>query len=79
VAHIEEALGLKMILPEQPQIAGALGAALFALDDYRREGATRRQADAQIEAALDDPANALACKPSCVGKDAPIQLHDPHQ
>ncbi len=76
VAHIEEALGLKMILPEQPQIAGALGAALFALDDYRREGAARRQADAAIEAAVDDPANALNCKPACVGKDALIQLSE---
>jgi predicted CoA-substrate-specific enzyme activase len=79
VAHIEEALGLKLILPGRPQIAGALGAALFALDDYRREGAARRQADVAIEAAVDDPANALNCKPACVGKDALIQLNDAHR
>jgi len=35
VHHIEKALETRLILPEQPQIAGALGAALFALDDLR--------------------------------------------
>ena len=68
VKHIEDALGFKMILPDRPQIAGALGAALFALDDFRREGASRREADVKIEAALESDANALSCKPACKGE-----------
>lgn len=37
VHHIEQEIGLPLILPDDPQIAGALGAALLALDDYRAE------------------------------------------
>jgi predicted CoA-substrate-specific enzyme activase len=37
VHYIEAALGLPLHLPKDPQIAGALGAALLALDDYRAE------------------------------------------
>jgi (R)-2-hydroxyacyl-CoA dehydratese activating ATPase len=69
VRHIEEALGCKLILPEQPQIAGALGAALFALDDFRKEGASRRQADLAIERDLEGAEEALrSCKPACGSK-----------
>ena len=32
VHKIEERVGLKALLPEEPQIVGALGAALFARD-----------------------------------------------
>lgn len=35
VHHIQEVLGLPLHLPDDPQIAGALGAALLALDDHR--------------------------------------------
>lgn len=35
VHYIEKVLGLPVILPGNPQVAGALGAALLALDDYR--------------------------------------------
>jgi (R)-2-hydroxyacyl-CoA dehydratese activating ATPase len=70
VRHIEEALGCKLILPERPQIAGALGAALFALDDYRKEGASRRQADLAIEHDLENAEEALrSCKPVCGAKE----------
>jgi predicted CoA-substrate-specific enzyme activase len=69
VRHIEEALGCKLILPQQPQIAGALGAALFALDDFRKEGASRRQADLAIERDLEGAEAALrSCKPACGAK-----------
>ena len=70
VKHIEEALDCKLILPDQPQIAGALGAALFALDDYRKEGASRRQADMQIEKDLENAEALLgSCKPACAVKE----------
>jgi len=35
VQHLERELGIHLILPDTPQLAGALGAALFALDDLR--------------------------------------------
>lgn len=71
VRHIEEALGTKLILPERPQIAGALGAALFALDDYRKQGASRRAADIAIERQLEDAELALlACRPACAATTA---------
>jgi len=69
VRHIEDALGVKLILPDRPQIAGALGAALFALDDFRKEGASRRAADAAVERDLESAELALqACRPACAGK-----------
>jgi predicted CoA-substrate-specific enzyme activase len=37
VRHIEEALGLPVHIPHEPQIVGALGAALLALDGFRAE------------------------------------------
>ncbi len=42
VRRIEERVGLPALLPEEPQIVGALGAALFAADRVA-EGAERRQ------------------------------------
>jgi (R)-2-hydroxyacyl-CoA dehydratese activating ATPase len=47
VHYIQQALGLPLILPELPQIAGALGAALIGLDDYRAELAASGQAVAE--------------------------------
>lgn len=73
VRHIEEQLGSRMILPERPQIAGALGAALFALDDYRKQGASRRQADLSVENDLDKAEELLrSCKPACGAKETEI-------
>lgn len=70
VKHIEDALGCKMILPDHPQIAGALGAALFALDDFRKEGASRRQADLSIENAIEAAEASLqSCRPACAAKE----------
>jgi predicted CoA-substrate-specific enzyme activase len=69
VRHIEVALATRLILPERPQIAGALGAAMFALDDYRKEGASRRAADIAVERQLEVAELALlACRPACAGQ-----------
>lgn len=52
VKHIGQVLGTTLIVPDNPQIAGALGAALFALDDFRHNGASSRAADAAIDAKI---------------------------
>lgn len=82
VAYLERQLGCPLILPSEPQLAGALGAALFALDDFRQEGASpamsrqaksREQcrADDAVEADLEDAARALQdCAPACAAKTA---------
>ncbi len=45
VTKLEEKLdGIKITVPEEPQIAGALGAALFAFDRARKKGTERRDA-----------------------------------
>lgn len=65
VHHIEKVLGVSLILPRQPQIAGALGAALFALDDYKMEASARRQADAEIELKLEQAEEQMrSCPPT---------------
>ena len=66
VHHIQEALGMPVILPKDPQIAGALGAALLALDDYRAEHKK------EIALAEDDDVDRLMgvardCAPGCKG------------
>lgn len=72
VKQIEQALGISIILPEHPQIAGALGAALFALDDFRNEGASRRFADRAVENDLEKATEAMqSCAPACAGKKIP--------
>ena len=71
VAYLERQLGCPLILPSEPQLAGALGAALFALDDFRQEGASRRRADDAVEADLEDAARAMQnCAPACAAKTA---------
>jgi (R)-2-hydroxyacyl-CoA dehydratese activating ATPase len=73
VHYIEKALGMRIILPPTPQIAGALGAALIGLDDYLAE--CRRQ-DASIED--DEPLDRqmtlsqASCVPGCKGTQAAL-------
>lgn len=63
VMHIGKVLGVDLIVPERPQVAGALGAALYALDDFRQQGASARLADLAIEREIDQPrAFTPACK-----------------
>jgi (R)-2-hydroxyacyl-CoA dehydratese activating ATPase len=66
VHHIQLALGMPVILPKDPQIAGALGAALLALDDYRAEHKK------ELALAEDDEVDQLMgvarnCAPGCKG------------
>jgi (R)-2-hydroxyacyl-CoA dehydratese activating ATPase len=70
VHHIEATLGQKLVLPPDPQIAGALGAALFALDEIRlaaakklRSGAADEE-DRVVDVGMD---GARACSPACKG------------
>jgi len=68
VHHIQKELGLPLHLPSDPQIAGALGAALLALDDFRAE---HKSAIAAL-LADDDAFEAQmqvdkACAPQCKG------------
>mgnify|MGYP000976675664 FL=1 len=66
VHHIEKLLGQPLLLPAQPQVAGALGAALLALDDYRSSlGLVPAPADDDgLEAQL---GIAGSCIPACKG------------
>ena len=52
VHHIEAALGIKLCIPPDPQIAGALGAALFALDEISAPADTDE--DDQIDSGMKD-------------------------
>jgi (R)-2-hydroxyacyl-CoA dehydratese activating ATPase len=66
VHYIQKALDMPIILPATPQIAGALGAALIGLDDYRTE---HREALALLD---DDPLeeqmnSERSCAPGCKG------------
>lgn len=67
VHYIERALGLPIILPDNPQVAGALGAALIGLDDYRAELAKRAALpeDSHLDAQL---ALGGPCAPACSGR-----------
>ena len=76
VHYIEKALGMPIILPENPQVAGALGAALIGLDDYRAELADRAGLpdDDGVE---DQMAADKACAPACKGRHTVKQLPSP--
>lgn len=66
VHHIEKMLGLPIILPARPQVAGALGAALIGLDDYLAERAknSRPAEDDHLEQEM---AFSGLCAPACKG------------
>jgi predicted CoA-substrate-specific enzyme activase len=74
VRHLGRELGATLILPDTPQLAGALGAALFALDDLRVQDSSHRDPhDEQLEP---DPGQVpvdTGCAPACTGK-TPITL-----
>lgn len=73
VHYIEKVLGLPVILPGNPQVAGALGAALLALDDYRamlREAAAPPDDDA-LDAQL---AVGGSCAPACTGSRIKVEV-----
>jgi predicted CoA-substrate-specific enzyme activase len=66
VHHIEKALGMPLYLPGQPQIAGALGAALLALDDYK-SSLGKADAPADDDGLEDTHGIAGTCAPACKG------------
>ena len=74
VRHLERELGATLILPETPQLAGALGAALFALDDLRVADSSDRDRDDRVARDVEQAAaESAACAPACAGK-TPITL-----
>jgi predicted CoA-substrate-specific enzyme activase len=72
VAYIERALGMPLVLPDTPQIAGALGAALIGLDEYRSE----HKAELSVfdDEALEQQMNGgHACAPNCNGHGVAVE------
>ncbi|MCP5380428.1 MAG: 2-hydroxyglutaryl-CoA dehydratase [Novosphingobium sp.] len=77
VHYIEKVLGIPLILPETPQIAGALGAALIGLDDYKAELAESGQTieeDYEVDAQM---AFDKACVTGCKGDPAEAEKNAP--
>lgn len=79
VFHLEKALQVKLIIPERPQIAGALGAALIALAEAREATADVADEDDRLDAAQD----AARCgTPTCTAPKATVKeqvIHGPHR
>lgn len=73
VHFLEQALGTQLVIPKGAQIAGALGAALFALDDLRAEqsgaGTNTSSGDEELDPSLAEPPS---CTPACSKKATPI-------
>lgn len=67
VHYIQEALGMPLHLPGDPQIAGALGAALLGLDDYRAANKADFAALADDDALESQMGDFRACAPNCKG------------
>lgn len=67
VHYIEEELQMPLTLPDYPQIAGALGAALIGLDDYRAENKHLLISEADDMAREEQMAADKACIPGCRG------------
>jgi sugar (pentulose or hexulose) kinase len=65
VHWIEQAIGTPLILPKMPQIAGALGAALIGLDDYRAELRLTTERDDALDRQMSAD---KACVPNCTGQ-----------
>jgi hypothetical protein len=81
VHFIEKELGLPIQLAPKPQVAGALGAALLGLEEYRanlREGAANRDEEDLTDADLQA---SRPCAPGCKGQpnavaERPVVLQD---
>jgi predicted CoA-substrate-specific enzyme activase len=67
VHYIQEELQMPLVLPQSPQIAGALGAALIGLDDYRAENRHLLISDQEDMAHEEQMAADKACIPGCRG------------
>jgi len=67
VHYLEKAFGAEFLLPSEPQIAGALGAALLAMEEHiknQNEILALSGADMALEGEMD---GALVCDPKCKG------------
>jgi predicted CoA-substrate-specific enzyme activase len=81
VHYIEKELGLPLHLASTPQVAGALGAALLALEEYRanlRDGTANRDEEDLSDA---DMQASRPCAPGCKGQpeavaERPVVLED---
>lgn len=70
VFHIEKALGMKLLIPPDPQIAGALGAAFFALDEVSSDDRASADEEDFVDEAM---ATARACGTApCRSKTQPV-------
>lgn len=69
VHYIAKALDMPIILPANPQVAGALGAALIGLDDYRAELAERAGLD-EDSGLEEQMVSDKGCAPACKGDPA---------
>lgn len=67
VHYIQDEMQMPLILPHYPQIAGALGAALIGLDDYRAENRHLLISDDEDNAHEEQMAADKACIPGCRG------------
>lgn len=77
VHYLQKALDTQLIIPDGAQLAGALGAALFALDDLQLDDAERRKVQ-QGDDDLDDLAAPQSCAPACAAKQAKPIVFKPH-
>lgn len=77
VHYLQKALDTTLIIPEGAQLAGALGAALFALDDLHLDEAGRRKVQ-QGDDDLGDLAAPQSCAPACAAKQARPIVFKPH-
>lgn len=77
VHHIQEELQMPLALPQAPQIAGALGAALIGLDEYRSQNKHLLVTDDDDMAREEQMTSDKACVPGCRG--VPSLAIDPRE
>ena len=77
VHHIGKVLGVPLIIPSDPHTAGALGAALFALDEAR--GRIKRQGDEDEAPGRIDVPPQRPCLTAQVTPEHPVTLHPARQ
>jgi predicted CoA-substrate-specific enzyme activase len=74
VHYLEKAFGSKFLLPHTPQIAGALGAALLALEEYRSENQSLISIDKEDQQLEQKMAEGVNFRPLCKTSKAEGQI-----
>ena len=76
VRHLEAELGLTLLIPDDPQVVGALGAALFALDEMRSRATIHDETEERGSAIAPDdrPACRTGCGTGTAAGRAPVPL-----